>query len=44
MDVDPAEIGNQTTQVAVVGDNASLRIMVKLLMKEQQKDESSDCL
>ncbi|KAF6242206.1 acetolactate synthase catalytic subunit, partial [Nitrosopumilus sp. b1] len=44
MDVDPAEIGkNQTTQVAVVGDvRASLRIMVKLLMKRAiKKDDSS---
>jgi acetolactate synthase-1/2/3 large subunit len=39
MDVDPAEIGkNQTTQVAVVGDvKASLRIMIKLLMKKALK-------
>ncbi len=39
MDVDPAEIGkNQTTQVAVVGDvKASLRIMIKLLMKRALK-------
>ena len=44
MDVDPAEIGkNQTTQVAVVGDvRASLRIMVKLLMKRAiKKDDQS---
>jgi acetolactate synthase-1/2/3 large subunit len=39
MDVDPAEIGkNQTTSVAVVGDvRASLRIMVKMLMKKAIK-------
>ena len=39
MDVDPAEIGkNQTTSVAVVGDvRASLRIMVKMLMKKAFK-------
>jgi len=39
MDVDPAEIGkNQTTHVAVVGDvKASLRIMIKLLMKRALK-------
>ena len=45
MDVDPAEIGkNQTTQVAVVGDvRASLRIMVKLLMKRAiKKDDQSE--
>jgi acetolactate synthase-1/2/3 large subunit len=40
MDVDPAEIGkNQTTSVAVVGDvQASLRIMVKLLLKKALKN------
>jgi len=39
MDVDPAEIGkNQTTHVAIVGDvKASLRIMIKLLMKRALK-------
>ena len=39
MDVDPAEIGkNQTTTIAVVGDvQASLRIMVKLLMQKAIK-------
>jgi acetolactate synthase-1/2/3 large subunit len=39
LDVDPAEIGkNQTTSVAVVGDvRASLRIMVKMLMKKAIK-------
>ena len=44
MDVDPAEIGkNQTTQVAVVGDvRASLRIMVKLLLKKTIKKEESE--
>jgi len=40
MDVDPAEIDkNQTTSVAVVGDvQATLRIMVKLLMKKAIKN------
>ena len=44
MDVDPAEIGkNQTTQVAVVGDvRASLRIMVKMLLKKTIKKEESE--
>jgi acetolactate synthase I/II/III large subunit len=44
MDVDPAEIGkNQTTHVAIVGDvKASLRIMVKLLMKMSLKKSENN--
>lgn len=44
MDVDPAEIGkNQTTQVAVVGDvQASLRIMVKMLMQKALKQDENN--
>ncbi len=45
MDVDPAEIGkNQTTSVAVVGDvQASLRIMVKLLLKKTSQKSNYIC-